>query len=200
MKKILCAFGMLLGVGAIILIATDKIRFKKRHLKIKGIPGSAGTGCKDMTEDVTNEDMDETGSYILLDDVNENMSYKDTIELELDEVYESATTKEADILKRKADKENLNRLQKAVSEAEENISYKGNNEAGQEALYEESNEVESDAVQNEADQAVYWTPSGKNYHVVRECSALARSKVVNSGTIAESGKSNACDKCLKYLA
>lgn len=42
---------------------------------------------------------------------------------------------------------------------------------------------------------VYWTPNGKSYHTTKSCSTLSRSKVINSGTIAESGKYDPCDRC-----
>lgn len=42
---------------------------------------------------------------------------------------------------------------------------------------------------------VYWTPKGKSYHSTPNCSTLSRSKTILSGTIAESGKSDPCDKC-----
>lgn len=42
---------------------------------------------------------------------------------------------------------------------------------------------------------VYWTPSGKSYHSSSGCSTLSRSKTILSGSLAESGKSDACDKC-----
>lgn len=42
---------------------------------------------------------------------------------------------------------------------------------------------------------VYWTPKGKVWHANASCPSLARSKVVNSGTIEQSGKSRGCSKC-----
>lgn len=42
---------------------------------------------------------------------------------------------------------------------------------------------------------VYFTPNGKSYHTTNTCSTLSRSKVINSGTLSQSGKSDPCDKC-----
>lgn len=42
---------------------------------------------------------------------------------------------------------------------------------------------------------VYWTPNGKSYHTTKSCSTLSRSKTVLEGTIQESGKNDACDRC-----
>lgn len=42
---------------------------------------------------------------------------------------------------------------------------------------------------------VYWTPSGKVYHVSRSCPTLSRSRVVHSGSIAQSHKSRCCKVC-----
>ena len=53
------------------------------------------------------------------------------------------------------------------------------------------------AITNNSQKIVYWTPGGKSYHYNRQCPTLSKSKVVNSGTIAQSGKTDACDKCCK---
>nr|WP_307991859.1 ComEC/Rec2 family competence protein [uncultured Niameybacter sp.] len=45
-------------------------------------------------------------------------------------------------------------------------------------------------------QLVYWTPKGKSYHSTKDCSALAQSKTILSGTIEESGKLDPCDRCV----
>ena len=44
-------------------------------------------------------------------------------------------------------------------------------------------------------EIVYWTPKGKSYHTTKDCSALARSKTILSGSISESGKDDPCDRC-----
>ena len=54
--------------------------------------------------------------------------------------------------------------------------------------------VEEPAVETSA-EVVYWTPNGKSYHTTRSCSTLSRSKTILSGTQAESGKSDPCDRC-----
>ena len=46
-----------------------------------------------------------------------------------------------------------------------------------------------------ASGTVYWTPNGKSYHTTKNCSTLSRSKTILEGTIAESGKSDPCDRC-----
>ena len=48
---------------------------------------------------------------------------------------------------------------------------------------------------NTKDDIVYWTPNGKSYHSTKSCSTLSRSKIINSGTQAESGKYDPCDRC-----
>lgn len=54
---------------------------------------------------------------------------------------------------------------------------------------EKANECESD------EELVYWTPKGKTYHLKNSCRTLARSKIINSGTIYESGKDFQCEHC-----
>lgn len=45
---------------------------------------------------------------------------------------------------------------------------------------------------------VYWTPQGKHYHKIQNCGALLRSKIINHGSIDQSGKSTGCNKCYKF--
>ena len=42
---------------------------------------------------------------------------------------------------------------------------------------------------------VYWTPGGSVYHKSRNCPTLKRSRIVYSGSIADSGKPRACKVC-----
>ena len=44
-------------------------------------------------------------------------------------------------------------------------------------------------------QIVYLVPNGKVYHTTPNCSTLARSSTILSGTIEESGKPRVCKKC-----
>ena len=44
---------------------------------------------------------------------------------------------------------------------------------------------------------VYWTPNGKSYHADRNCATLKRSKTILSGALAESGKTDSCNVCVK---
>lgn len=45
------------------------------------------------------------------------------------------------------------------------------------------------------EEVVYWTPNGKTYHSKSTCRTLARSKIINSGTVNESGKDFKCENC-----
>ena len=52
-------------------------------------------------------------------------------------------------------------------------------------------------------ETYYWTPNGTRYHVFKECSSLARSKTILSGSLEEGqalGKSGLCKNCEKKLA
>ena len=42
---------------------------------------------------------------------------------------------------------------------------------------------------------VYWVPNGAVFHVNKNCSTLSKSKTINSGTVAESGKPRVCSVC-----
>lgn len=45
------------------------------------------------------------------------------------------------------------------------------------------------------EKIVYWTPNGKTYHSKSTCRTLTRSKVINSGTVSDSGKDFKCENC-----
>ena len=60
-------------------------------------------------------------------------------------------------------------------------------------IVEELNEELNEDL-NEED-IVYWTPKGKTYHAKNTCRTLARSKIINSGTVYESGKDFKCEHC-----
>lgn len=57
-----------------------------------------------------------------------------------------------------------------------------------------SQKLEQEPVKNKG-KIVYWTPNGKSYHTIKQCSALSKSKTIISGTQSESGKSDPCDRC-----
>ncbi len=48
---------------------------------------------------------------------------------------------------------------------------------------------------DDSDGIVYWTSGGSVYHTTDSCPTLGRSRNIQSGTVAESGKSRACKVC-----
>ena len=61
--------------------------------------------------------------------------------------------------------------------------------------YQQSQEHAENTV---SEDTVWWTDGGSVWHVTRECSALAKSKSVRSGTAADAeavGKTRACKRC-----
>jgi len=72
----------------------------------------------------------------------------------------------------------------------ENNPMKCNNENVENDFKKENN------IQGE--DIVYWTPQGKHYHKIQNCGTLLRSKVINSGSIDNSGKLTGCHKCNKF--
>ena len=48
---------------------------------------------------------------------------------------------------------------------------------------------------SEVEELVFWTPNGKTYHTKNTCRSLSRSKIINSGTVYESGKDFKCENC-----
>jgi len=49
--------------------------------------------------------------------------------------------------------------------------------------------------QQEQASTVFWVPNGSVYHTSRNCSSLARSRDIRSGTRAESGMPRRCQRC-----
>ena len=81
--------------------------------------------------------------------------------------------------------------------------FKGNNvqvqqETVKTSIQENSKSDENKLIEcnNIADEEiVYWTPQGQHYHKTQNCRTLLRSKVINCGSINESGKLTGCHKC-----
>ncbi len=51
-----------------------------------------------------------------------------------------------------------------------------------------------------AEDTVYYTPNGKSYHSTEACTALAKSKIIKSATLAEAietGHADPCDFCIE---
>lgn len=62
-------------------------------------------------------------------------------------------------------------------------------------LIENKESVENINEEIKEKDIVYWTPRGKTYHAKSNCRTLSRSKVINSGTVYESGKDCKCEHC-----
>lgn len=45
------------------------------------------------------------------------------------------------------------------------------------------------------DPVVFWTPNGKSYHSSKSCPTLARSSIIESGSLSQCPKTDPCDKC-----
>ncbi|MDO5516347.1 MAG: hypothetical protein Q4F66_02260 [Clostridium sp.] len=93
------------------------------------------------------------------------------------------------------DKNKSYEIQNKVYIREKNKSDVEKNESddGQHKSISDSNTDEKISIGD--NDLVYWTPNGKTYHVSTSCFALCRSKVINYGTIEESGKSTLCHLC-----
>lgn len=78
-----------------------------------------------------------------------------------------------------------------------------NNKGGEKEEIKSDKELEvaCDSISQDEDsddrveEIVYWTPNGKTYHGKNTCRTLSRSKVINSGSICESGKDFKCEHC-----
>ncbi len=80
-----------------------------------------------------------------------------------------------------------------VIDIKENINEINDEEKNE--LIENKESVENINEEIREKDIVYWTPRGKTYHVKSNCRTLSRSKVINSGTVCESGKDCKCEHC-----
>ena len=117
-------------------------------------------------------------------------------------IKERHINKEKDNLHNSILIENENDLKESQIEAQENEINVEINEKGEEKTCVESEESNildlidenNDNLLNQ-EEIVYWTPNGKTYHSKSTCRTLARSKIINSGTVNESGKDFKCENC-----
>ncbi|WP_195987281.1 hypothetical protein [Clostridium sp. D53t1_180928_C8] len=80
-----------------------------------------------------------------------------------------------------------------INESKESIKNKEVKENSKE-INKEINNI-NEMFNEKSEELVFWTPKGKTYHTKSSCSTLARSKVINSGTVYESGKDFKCEHC-----
>ena len=93
--------------------------------------------------------------------------------------------------------ENINKIEENLIEEFDNFSENVSdiliNDVEESIENKDIIEISNEEVEDE--KIVYWTPKGKTYHIKNTCRTLARSKVINSGTVYESGKDFQCDHC-----
>ena len=84
-----------------------------------------------------------------------------------------------------------------MDESKEIIENKEINEEVKENSKEINSEINNinEVFNEKSEELVFWTPKGKTYHAKSSCRTLARSKVINSGTVYESGKDFKCEHC-----
>lgn len=93
--------------------------------------------------------------------------------------------------------ENINKIEENLIEEFDNFSENVSdiliNDVEESIENKDIIEISNKEVEDE--KIVYWTPKGKTYHIKNTCRTLARSKVINSGTVYESGKDFQCEHC-----
>ncbi len=112
-------------------------------------------------------------------DVMDKLKEKNVEVYRTDENGTVIATSDGSIIKFNTSPGSYNGLIKGKSPNSENNSSMNN---------EEENKSDKDTV-------VYWTPNGKSYHLNKKCSALSKSKVINSGVLKDSPKTDPCDRC-----
>ena len=144
-----------------------------------------------------------------LDDINDSK-----IDNREDNIKDEHSNKEKDSLHNNRSKKNeieveenkveLNESEIEVKEIESDERNIEINEKEQEKTYIEHEYGNISDLKEEKDynllnrdeiEIVYWTPNGKTYHSKSTCRTLSRSKIINSGTVNESGKDFKCENC-----
>ena len=77
------------------------------------------------------------------------------------------------------------------------VSYVGDTVAFEDVSYLESVQIKGE---HQGENTVFWTDSGKVWHIKSECGSLKNAEKINNGSIdkaLEAGKERVCKKCSK---
>lgn len=147
-----------------------------KDIKFSNSKSNSDELLEEIAIDILNEENKEVGYFDQISNISEENS------IEKNKTIESL--------------ENINKREEDFSEAfdkcTEDISEVLVNDVEESIEFIEENNEEVEEVKEDI---VYWTPNGKTYHAKNTCRTLARSKVINSGAIHESGKDFKCENC-----
>lgn len=128
---------------------------------------------EDKVDDIADTTIEENETTVVIDEIEENI-----ITESINEVQAIIENNSEEILN---DSEDTNEdIKEIIEEVEE--------------LFEEVNNLD-EILTSEVEELVFWTPNGKTYHTKNTCRSLSRSKIINSGTVYESGKDFKCENC-----
>lgn len=135
--------------------------------------------------------------------INESMNVHNEESSSIDEVIEEKSYIEIDKETEEVSKVDNDALEEANNDYMEKIileEYEENTycEVACDRIYEENEKEDDISIKDDVkvvEELVYWTPKGKTYHVKNTCRTLSRSKVINSGSVFESGKDFKCEHC-----
>lgn len=112
-----------------------------------------------------------------------------------DEALKAAVEKRLAEEAAKAQAEAEAKQKAAEEESRKQAEQEALQKAEAEAAVKQAQTAVSQPQQNEVGTTVYWTPNGEVYHSTADCPTLGRSKVINSGSVSQSGKSRPCKVC-----
>ena len=184
------------NAGVIVLKSLPLSIFKKWGKEDKGIKEEVSTEISDIKVNDDNninegasEVLEEIAADILTEEIEE-VKFIDKTD-NIDEVNNVEKTELIESV------ENIDEIEEneidEFNNSSENIDEILINDV-KEAI-ENKNIIEADNGEVKEEYIVYWTPNGKTYHMKSTCRTLARSKVINSGTVYESGKDFKCEHC-----
>lgn len=135
---------------------------------------------KDSTRDNGEESTKEQHINKEIDTLHNSTSDENENDLKENEIG----VKEIEVKEIEGDERNVE-----IHEKEEEKTYIESEYSNVSDLIEENDDVLKE------EKIVYWTPNGKTYHSKSTCRTLTRSKVINSGTVSDSGKDFKCENC-----
>ena len=151
------------------------------------------------TVDIGNEVLSEV-AITTINEESEIIDIKDNIE-EIKIIEEPKTMDLVQEIKEEVENEvnnySENIFDTVMDESKEIIENKEINEEVKENSKEINSEINNinEVFNEKSEELVFWTQKGKTYHAKSSCRTLARSKVINSGTVYESGKDFKCEHC-----
>ena len=146
---------------------------------------------EDKVDDIADTTIEENEITVSIDEIEENIITESINEVQaitednIDNLFENNSKEVFN------DSEDRIEIKEIIEDTNEEIK---EIDKSSEEVDEEANNLD-DILNLVSEELVFWTPNGKTYHTKNTCRSLSRSKIINSGTVYESGKDFKCENC-----